>query len=495
MQKIAILYDASQAVLSTFVLDEVLARILSILRDYFHLHRGAILLPNEKTRRFEVHAEVGSQRRCDARGLALGEGLAGTAAKLKRPIYAPDVTRDPRYIMNVPSTRSELAVPLMVRDEVVGVLDCQSDIENFFDSDTIDLLMLFSTQASIALQNARLYTLEQRRREQLEAINRIAQQTTSVLDLRELLQKACRYIVEAFRADHVSILLLDGARLVLRAQEGKLTLRLPGDLELPAGVGLSARALRTLRSVVVNDVAQTSDYIAGFEETRSEMCVPLVCFGETLGVLVLDSAQTDAFEPADLQPIESVADICANAIQNARYVEKVRQLADVDGLTAAFNRRYFETRIVQEIERARRYQAPFSILMVDLDHFKRVNDEFGHLLGDEVLRQVSGIFAHHLRKIDVVCRYGGEEFAILLLQTATEGASQVADKLRRIIETFRFPGVPRSVTVSIGVAEFPLTGGSRDELVRAADNALYAAKQSGRNCVTRAPAATAASVE
>src|SRR5512142_1148826 len=104
MQKVAILYDASQAVLSTFDLDEVLARILSILRDYFHLNRGAILLPNEKTQRLEVRAEVGLSRRPGAPGLALGEGLAGSAAKLKRPIYAADVRRDPRYVANVPNT-------------------------------------------------------------------------------------------------------------------------------------------------------------------------------------------------------------------------------------------------------------------------------------------------------------------------------------------------------------------------------------------------------
>ncbi len=495
MQKVAILYDASQAVLSTFALDEVLARILSILRSYFNVDRGAILLLDPKTQLLEVRAEVGWQRRREAKGLAIGVGLAGAAVKFKRPIYAPDVTRDGRYLMNVPSTRSELAVPLIVRDEVVGVLDCQSDVENFFDPETIDLLTLFSTQASIGLQNARLYTLEQRRREQLEAINRIAKQTTSVLDLRELLQKVCRYILEAFHMDHVSILLLEEGHLVLRANDGKLTLRTPENVELPIGAGLAARALEEGKTRMANDVTATEGYIAGYKEARSEMCVPLICFGETLGALVLDSASLDAFVAADLEPIESVADICANAIQNARYFDKVRQLAYVDGLTGAFNRRYFEMRILEEIERARRYESAMAVMMVDLDHFKRLNDEFGHLLGDEVLRQVTSIFAHHLRKIDVVCRYGGEEFAILLTQTPPEGAIHVAEKLRHVVERWNFPGVPRPVTISIGVAEFPVDGRSRDELVRAADNAMYLAKQSGRNRVIHALASSASATD
>ena len=135
------------------------------------------------------------------------------------------------------------------------------------------------------------------------------------------------------------------------------------------------------------------------------------------------------------------------------------------------------------MERARRFDSGMAVIMVDIDQFKRLNDEFGHLLGDEVLRQVSSIFSQQLRKIDVVCRYGGEEFAILLSQTTHEHALGVAEKLRRMIDTWQFPGVPRSVTISAGVATFPDHGTTRDELVKAADAGLYAAKQAGRNCV------------
>jgi diguanylate cyclase (GGDEF)-like protein len=121
--------------------------------------------------------------------------------------------------------------------------------------------------------------------------------------------------------------------------------------------------------------------------------------------------------------------------------------------------------------------------MVDIDHFKRVNDEFGHLLGDEVLRHISVLFAQSLRKLDVLCRYGGEEFAVLLPETTGANAKKVAEKLRRKIEEHNFTGVPRPVTVSIGHADYPEHGRTRDELIKAADAALYAAKQAGRNRV------------
>jgi diguanylate cyclase (GGDEF)-like protein len=143
-------------------------------------------------------------------------------------------------------------------------------------------------------------------------------------------------------------------------------------------------------------------------------------------------------------------------------------------------------RIVEELERASRFQGRMSIIMVDIDNFKRVNDEFGHLLGDEVLRAVSTILKQQLRKSDLLCRYGGEEFAIVVPETTGENAVRVAEKLRRQIETHHFPGVPRLVTISCGVADYPTHGITRDEVVAAADSALYNAKQLGRNRVASA---------
>jgi diguanylate cyclase (GGDEF)-like protein len=482
MQKIAILYDASQAVISTFDLDEVLSQILSILRDYFHLQHVAVVLLDAETNTLHVRSHVGWNRESEETCIHLGKGLVGTAAKLKRPIYAPKVGKDSRYIMSIPSTQSELAVPLIVRDEVVGVLDCQSDQEDFFDTETIDLLTLFSTQASIALQNARLYSNEQRKAAQLEAINAIARQTTAVLDIGELLQRSCHFIQQSFAVDHVAMLLLEDGMLMLRAHEGRLTPRMQTGSELPPA-GLCARAITSGKPVTENDVSRFEGYVPGFEETRSEMCLPLVSLGETLGVLALESAHTNAFAPADAQPLESVADICAAAIQNARYFEKVRQLAYVDGLTGIFNRRFFEMRMAEEIERAQRYENELSVIMIDIDNFKKLNDEFGHLLGDETLRQVSAIFAQNLRKVDIACRYGGEEFVILAPQTSGDHAHAVAEKLRKVVEGWSFPGVPRPVTITAGVSSFPANGKTRDELVKAADDALYLAKQRGRNRV------------
>lgn len=487
MQKIAILYDASQAVLSTFDLDEVLQRILVIARDYFHLQNVAILLLDEDKQELHPRSVIGWDAGTETIRLPLDKGITGAAARQKRPIYSPDVSKDPNYISTAGSTRSELAIPLMVKDGVVGVLDCQSENLNHFDNDTIDLLTLFSTQASMALQNARLYSLERQRARQLEVINAIAKETTAVLDQEDLLIKVCLVIQQAFQVGHVSVLLRDDDGLVLRASQGSFTPCGDAGGRLPATTGLWGRALAAGKTLIENDVGAIDEYVGFYNETKSRMCIPLVSFGQTLGVLVLESEHAGSFREGDVDSLEAVADICATAIQNAHYVERVKQLAYLDGLTGIFNRRFFELRIVEEIDRARRFNSGMAVVMVDIDQFKRLNDEFGHLLGDEVLRQVSSVFHQQLRKIDVVCRYGGEEFAILLSQTNPQHALAVAEKLRRLVESWQFPGVPRPVTISAGVATFPDHGTSRDELVKSADAGLYAAKQGGRNRVLLGP--------
>jgi len=491
----AVLYKAGQAVLSTFDLDEVLQRILAIAHDSFQLPKAAILLLDKETQQLSVRSQVGWDQGKDFDPLDIHQGITGAAVTQKQLIYSPDVKQDPRYICSAESTRSELAIPMLIRDQVAGVLDFQSEQINAFDDQTIELLTLFSTQAALALQNARLYSLERRRARQLQAINTIAQQSTAIMDLEDLLARACSVIQQAFQVSHVSLCLREEDELVMRAHYGTLSPCFPPSGRFAAIQQPWAEVIATSSTTVEKDLTASPDSFRLFKESLSRMSIPLISFGQTHGVLCLHSSERNAFRESDLQSLESVADICASSIQNAHYVQRVKQLAYLDGLTGIFNRRYFELRIVEEFERARRHGAGFSVVMADIDDFKKLNDDFGHLLGDEVLRQVSSLFHQQLRKIDVVCRYGGEEFAILLSQTNEQQAMAVAEKLRRMMADWNFPGVPRAVTISAGVAVFPEHGKTRNDIMQSADSALYAAKQGGRNrvCLSNLSIATTAS--
>jgi diguanylate cyclase (GGDEF)-like protein len=182
--------------------------------------------------------------------------------------------------------------------------------------------------------------------------------------------------------------------------------------------------------------------------------------------------------------------------QLEELLHKVNYMAITDALTGLFNRRRFHDVLVSEYERAKRYNTPFSLVMVDIDHFKRVNDTFGHSVGDNVLREVSAILKSSIREIDTASRYGGEEFILILPNTAKDNALVVAERMRLSIEQHPFHEIDRNITVSIGISGMPDEKAETDEkLVRCADFALYRAKQLGRNRTVTAEAAELEYVE
>lgn len=486
MQKIAKLYDASQAVLTTFDLDEALQHILELLRDSLNLLHASVLLCDEPAGELCLRAQVGSVAQPPGFRLPAGHGIPGAAVESRRLICVHSIAADPRCVEMLPGAKSELAIPLLAQRRLLGVLDCVSDQEGAFSDESVELLRLLSAHLSIALQYARLQDVERHHAAQWQAVSLLARQSAAVTNLSELLCQFCALLLRTFPVDHAAVLLVDENRLVLRAHHGRLSVRMNQDADMPLTAGLCGRALARRSPLISDDVELESDYVAAVPEARSELCLPLISQGQPLGVLVLSCARPDAFCDFDLSSLEAVADVATIAIQNALHFERIRQLAYRDGLTGIFNRRYFELRVLEELERSRRYNSALSILLVDVDGFKALNDQLGHMPGDDALRQLATLLLQQVRRADVVCRYGGDEFAILLPQTSGENALLAAEKLRNVIADLELSGISRPLSVSIGVATFPENGATRDDLVKAADNALYRAKQSGRNCVAMA---------
>jgi two-component system cell cycle response regulator len=220
------------------------------------------------------------------------------------------------------------------------------------------------------------------------------------------------------------------------------------------------------------------------QRSYSYVHIPLTAQKKVNGVLMVCSYQSPAFARDAQMILNLVQNQVAIVVDNSRLYEATRQLAITDGLTKVYNHRFFQELFEKEYTRSDRYNTVFSLIMLDIDHFKRINDTYGHLCGDEILKNLAGLVKSCLRSMDIVARYGGEEFAVLLPETGGGEALQTAERIRRAVEETAFMGTEQGldVTVSLGVATYPSEGVSeRADVIAKADAALYEAKEGGRN--------------
>jgi diguanylate cyclase (GGDEF)-like protein len=219
----------------------------------------------------------------------------------------------------------------------------------------------------------------------------------------------------------------------------------------------------------------------------SALVVPLLVSNRVLGSLQFFSRQPERFAREDAQLLWILALVSENVLTREYANEGLLRFAFTDFLTGLKTRGYFEQQLELEIKRSERKKTTFALLMIDIDHFKQLNDHYGHHIGDQVLRDVASILMKDMREVDTVARYGGEEFVIVLPETGGEGALLVANRLRRAVEQAKFfagsPSAVEHLTISIGIAVFDQDAQFKRELIEAADSALYAAKRAGRNRV------------
>jgi diguanylate cyclase (GGDEF)-like protein len=253
--------------------------------------------------------------------------------------------------------------------------------------------------------------------------------------------------------------------------------------------GLAEAALNSGAPVLCSDhpgVAYPLSTLARAEGIRAFLCLPLVSHAQRIGLLYLYRHDQDSFQPEEIELLRTFAHIAAGAIENAQLHQRTLELASTDALTGLHNRRALDLRLAGEVQRTRRFGQFFSVLMFDIDFFKRINDSHGHLFGDRVLQGVSGVLQRQMRDVDFVARYGGEEFVMLLPGTDGSGARHVGERARAAVAAAELAlpdGSKVPVTVSVGVACFPENAETPEQLLARADRALYHAKQTGRDRV------------
>ncbi len=243
---------------------------------------------------------------------------------------------------------------------------------------------------------------------------------------------------------------------------------------------------RTSEAVRVNNTTSRNDYKPLNPEARSVMFVPMMAHGQSQGLLIAESTEEGFFTERDEQLLSVVARSAGLALENAALHKRTEELSIIDELTECYNYRYFIRKLQEEKKRAVRYDLPLSIIMVDIDWFKKLNDSYGHEVGNLVLKALAGIIKRCVRDVDIFARYGGEEFVVILPQTPQQEAYRIGERIREQVETHVVDAGSSGklrITVSVGVSSYPENGRSEEELVSVADQALYEAKDQGKNLV------------
>jgi len=323
-----------------------------------------------------------------------------------------------------------------------------------------------------------------------DILREIGKTLTSTLELDQVLNIIMDTIAGLYEPRDWSLLMVDEeqADLYFAIVVGEAADELK-DMRLKIGEGVAGWVAKNGEPVVITEAykderfAKWVDEKSGFK-TDSLICVPLISKGRTLGVIELLNIARSEEARENIDILESLADFAAIAIENARFVEKVKQLTMMDDATGLYNARHMNTLLDTEISRAHRTKTPFAVVFLDLDHFKNVNDTYGHLVGSRLLREIGELLKGQLRTVDWAIRYGGDEFVLILPGAGREDAIMVTERLREKLNGevfFHEEGYDIKITASFGVACFPECGKTKEEIIRLADKAMYRVKEASRD--------------
>ncbi len=321
----------------------------------------------------------------------------------------------------------------------------------------------------------------------LHSIYEVSTAIAGTLDTEELFRIIPERVMQALGLNDFCVLLHqpESGELVCRASAGVPTSRSPG-FTVGKGEGVSWRVFESGEAVYIPDVRATPEiryYNGEKPDVRSFLSVPLLSKGKVVGILNVNHPEPNAFDGESLATMRVLATYIAIAVENAELFHFVKTLADKDSLTLLHNHGSFHTMLQIELERATRYGRSLSVIMLDLDGFKEINDTHGHLVGDRILMMTAGVLCAHLRKSDVAARYGGDEFAVILPETDLAATSAIAGRIAAGISQVRLDtkeGAAISFTASIGYAACLPDSPERDAILNVADRLMYESKRRGR---------------
>lgn len=437
-----------------------------------------------------------------SRPISRDEELSATVhtARTRRLNWIPDARNSP-----LPDARlvkrfdiaSVLYVPLVVDDVAEGVLTVAHRGQSYlFNPALLRVAEILANEAALAMRRHKLWESMKQRQHELAVLNELSTICTSRLELEPLLRELANEIrrVVADCTDCFILLVAPDGEIVPAAASGPYHVAYRQLAVLPTQPSVAHRVIETNNPVVVPDVANSAYFNAAMQNQfplAAVIGVPLVARDKILGAILLgNSAYPHHWTRDEVNRLQTAANQVALSIDNVQLYEEVANMAVHDPLTGIYNRRYLEQKLREEMARSMRYDRPLSCVMIDVDHFKRINDTHGHAIGDRVLQEVARRLHGVARSNDVLARYGGEEFTLLLPESGPNEARRTAERIRGIIAARPFVvsengTAPTSImiTASLGVCTRTAATLDGSQLVSGADQALYQAKSTGRNRV------------
>jgi diguanylate cyclase (GGDEF)-like protein len=483
-----LLTEIGKAISSRLDQDEILRTIQVDLGQIFETSHFYIAFNEGEDIRFEL--EVRDNRVLPKRTRELRNAFTEYVIRTGEPLLIRsnlEATRRELGISHIPERPAKclIAAPIFLSNRPCGVMVAMHpDREFVFEQRDLDVLVTAAGQVSVAVENARLFAEEQRRSRQLAFLNNISRTAISSDDPVHMLSQIASEIQKNFSFDHIGIGLLDyGTKEIEIKAEAGATAHAMGK-RIPLGTGILGRVARTGERALVQN-ALPGNLSGILPDSRAVLCIPITYGEMLLGVLNIENRDENAFSPQDVLILNTLADLLATALHNAFVFQKLQQQSITDGLTGIKTRRFFWEALSAEWKRASRSGRPFSVVLIDLDKFKEVNDTMGHFEGDLVLARVGRLLEQKSRQSNVVARYGGDEFIVLMPETGAEQAQVLAERLRQWLASD--PTLSEHhITGSFGVASFPMHGFSVEDIIRVADAGMYVSKRSGGNLVSTA---------
>jgi diguanylate cyclase (GGDEF)-like protein/putative nucleotidyltransferase with HDIG domain len=488
-EELHVLNEIGRALSSTLNKEDLLRKIWEELRRLFDVENFYIASLNNIRDEMHFDLEIIDGVRMPDRTRPAGNFLTEFVIRTRQPVLIRENFLEEVAKLGVNPIRRQgcfCCVPLVAYDRAIGAMAVFSDQDRAFDEGHLELLRVLASEASIAIENARLFQEERTKARHLTLLNTISRHAIGTLNPDEMLAKMTEELETGLTYDHIGIAVLEYAtrEMVIQAEAGKRRGAL--GQRIPLGTGLVGNVARngnmaSFRATSVADAVMKPM----MADTAAAVGLPIFFAEQLHGVLYVESTELIDFTEEEILLLGTLADLIAGALHNALSFQKAQEQAITDGLTGVKTHRFFMEALSAEWKRSTRAGRNFALVLMDLDRFKFVNDFYGHLEGDLVLQRVGHILEANCRRSDVVARYGGDEFVILMPETSMEQARQLASKLRSWVcaDTLLRE---KNVSASFGIACYPLHGSSPQELIQVADASMYLSKHQGGNAVSTA---------